>query len=133
MARPVKLADPLVKLADGQLPVTPALLVTSTLMVQLAALAPAAPMPVLDTAMTLLPGTVVTAAAPPTQVEATLGLLATIKPDGKLSVKLMPLTATLPAGLLIVSVRVLTPPAAIWEALKAFVNTGVITGSTRRH
>lgn len=133
MATPVKLPAPLVKLADGQLPVTPALLVTSTLIVQVVALAPAAPMPAPDTAITLLPGTVVTAAAPPTQVDATLGLLATIRPDGKLSVKLMPLTATLPVGLVIVSVTVVTAPLAIWAAANDLVNTGTITGSTRRH
>jgi hypothetical protein len=109
------------------------LLVTSTLMVQLTAAAPEAPMPALDTAMTLLPGTVVTLAAPPTQVDETLGVLATTRPDGRLSLKLMPLTATLFAGLVIVNVKVVLEPLAMVEAANDLVSTGVMGGLTLMH
>lgn len=90
-------------------------------------------MPAPDTAMTLLPAMVVTVAAPPTQLDDTLGLLATTSPAGRVSVKLMPLTATLPVGLVIVNVKVVMPPLAICAALNDLVNTGVMTGSTLRH
>ena len=61
---------------------------------------------------------------PPVQVVASFGVGATTTPAGSVSVKSSPMTSTGLAVLVIVNVRVLTPPFAIAAGAKDFVNTG---------
>ena len=115
----------------GQAPVTAlAAVVTSTVMVQVVALlAPPAGTCLPATAMLVLDAAAVT--LPPVQLPPTLGVLATRKPAGKLSVKLT-VCAGLPAGLLTVKVSVLVPPTLMLVGLKALVRVGV-NGLTVKH
>jgi len=61
---------------------------------------------------------------PPVQVVLELGVLATAIPDGKVSLKAMPVKAVPAFGLVMVKVRVATPPVQIVEALNDLLIAG---------
>src|SRR6476660_5044007 len=120
---PVTLAGPLVSVASGQVPTCNGTLVTSTASVHVVATAALAPTVVPATVMVLAPATAVI--VPPVQVLTTFGTAAICSLVGSVSTKLTTCAGLLAAGLVMVNVSVVVPPAAIVVGLNALFKLGV--------
>jgi len=111
----VELTAPLVLFL---VPVVVAVISTFTVHVEFAARAPALKVSVVSPASGL---------KVPLQAVVALGVAATCNPEGRLSLKAIPVKAVVVFGLVIVKVRVATPPVQIVEALKDLLIVGAPT------
>src|SRR5207249_1596141 len=119
---PLMFADWLVRLASGHVPVCSGTLVTSTVIVQLDALAVLAGTTRFVTVMVVPPAAAVT--DPPVHVPPTFGFVAIWSLLGSVSVKLTVCAGLNAAGFVTVNVSVAVPPMVIADGLNALFRLG---------
>ena len=122
LTTPVRLPAEFVKFAFGHVPACNGTLVTSTLTVQVLAIAPLAGTITPLSDIEFVPPTAVT--VPPVHVPPTFGVAATCSPDGNVSTNDTACAGLFVAGLVMVNVSVVVPPTLIDSGLNDLARLG---------